>query len=131
MLNSAIGESAFRSGLQAYLKEFQYRNTLSSDLWAAFSKSSGVDVAAMMKTWTQVVGYPVVKVEQKNPQKLCFCQERFLVNVRRPARGDSESGGAAAFRLRPSHCALGLTSVVCFVLSLVPVVSTTRVTRRS
>jgi aminopeptidase N len=56
MLNSAIGEDAFRQGLQAYLKKFAYQNTFSKDLWACFSEASGTDVASMMSAWTQKIG---------------------------------------------------------------------------
>jgi aminopeptidase N len=48
MLNAAIGEVAFRKGLQSYLKKFSFQNTLSADLWTAFSEASGTDVTAMM-----------------------------------------------------------------------------------
>ena len=78
MLHGAIGEEAFRTGLQSYLKKFSYKNTLSSDLWSAFSESSGTDVAKMMNEWCTKIGYPVVQVSSPAPQRLCFCQERFL-----------------------------------------------------
>src|SRR4051812_45325452 len=56
MLNAAIGDAAFQSGLQSYLKKHAYQNTFSSDLWAAFAESSGQPVQEMMKEWVGKIG---------------------------------------------------------------------------
>ena len=40
-----IGPEAFQTGLQAYLTKFQYKNTVTDDLWAAWGEASGKPVA--------------------------------------------------------------------------------------
>ena len=78
MLHAAIGDIAFKKGLQSYLRQFSYQNTKTEDLWAAFAHSSGQDVASMMSHWVQRIGYPVLSASERPGQKLCLCQERFL-----------------------------------------------------
>lgn len=78
MLHAAIGEIAFQKGLQSYLRKFSFQNTLSQDLWEAFSESSGQDVAALMDHWVKRIGYPVITASERSGQHLCLCQERFL-----------------------------------------------------
>jgi len=68
MLQHYIGEKAFQSGLKEYFKEFAYKNTETTDLWSAFNKSSGKDVAAFMSTWISQSGFPVLHVSQDDNQ---------------------------------------------------------------
>jgi puromycin-sensitive aminopeptidase len=66
MVNAIVGKENFRKGLQIYMKRHAYGNTETSDLWQAWSEASGVDIAAVMKTWTTRMGYPYVKtVDEK------------------------------------------------------------------
>ncbi|KAJ4458095.1 putative Aminopeptidase M1-D [Paratrimastix pyriformis] len=60
MLYEAIGPDAFRDGLTAYLRDNQFSNATSDDLWRYFAKSSATDV----KVRTAIIkpGYPLVSV---------------------------------------------------------------------
>ncbi|ALC43653.1 Psa [Drosophila busckii] len=68
MLHDYIGEDDFRKGMNLYLTRHQYKNTCTEDLWEALQEASSKNVAAVMSSWTQYKGFPVVSVEseQKN-----------------------------------------------------------------
>ena len=56
-----IGAEAFQKGLQAYLTKFQYKNTVTDDLWSAWATSSGKPVNDVMAGWTlQVINLAVL-----------------------------------------------------------------------
>ncbi|MBC7746754.1 M1 family metallopeptidase [Pedobacter sp.] len=78
MLHAFIGEDAFRAGLRQYFTDHAYKNTEGSDLWAAFSKTSGKDVGAFMKSWLEQPGMPVVTVTTTD-DGYSLAQKRFLV----------------------------------------------------
>lgn len=61
MVQTWIGDDAFRRGLTDYFTKFQYDNTTGDDLWQCFSAASGKDVGALMNTWISQPGYPVVR----------------------------------------------------------------------
>jgi aminopeptidase N len=52
----------FRKGLNQYLTEHSFKNTLTEDLWNAFEKVSNKPVRAVMSTWTKQKGFPVITV---------------------------------------------------------------------
>lgn len=62
MAANLLGEETFIKGISHYLKTHAYGNTQTSDLWKALSDVSGVDVPAVMDTWTSKIGYPIVTV---------------------------------------------------------------------
>ncbi|MCK8617838.1 M1 family metallopeptidase [Fructobacillus sp. M158] len=62
MLRSLIGDDALRKGLKAYFDKKAYGNATGDDLWAALGAASGQDVGAIMKTWLDQPGYPVLSV---------------------------------------------------------------------
>ena len=79
MLADYLGEKDFRDGLRYYLKKHSYKNTETFHLWEAFEKVSKKPVAKMMRNWTSLPGYPVVRAEiVKN--KLNLSQERFFAS---------------------------------------------------
>ncbi len=65
-LHAYIGDEAFKDGLHLYLTKHAYKNTETSDLWAALSKASGKDVKAFMHNWTAQPGYPILHVTEKD-----------------------------------------------------------------
>lgn len=79
MLVNTLGEDTFRTGLRAYLKEFQYSNAETGNLWAHLSDASGMDVATMMNSWTTKTGYPVLTVKRHGETSIEVTQERFNV----------------------------------------------------
>lgn len=62
MLRSLIGDDALRKGLKAYFDKKAYGNATGDDLWAALGAASGQDIGAIMKTWLDQPGYPVLSV---------------------------------------------------------------------
>jgi len=80
MLESHVGADIFCRGLRNYLEKHQYKNTLTSDLWASISETAGYDVSDMMDSWCQHVGFPVIDVKGTATSELEISQRRF-VNV--------------------------------------------------
>ena len=83
MVQTWIGNDAFRRGLTDYFTKFQYDNTTGDDLWQCFSAASGKDVGALMNTWISQPGYPVVRATLADG-KLTLSQEQFFVGPHQP-----------------------------------------------
>jgi len=64
MLHAVLGPADFKRGLQLYMQRHQYSNTETFDLWNAWEKVSGKPIGQMMASWTEQMGYPIVRVEQ-------------------------------------------------------------------
>ncbi|MFD1465370.1 M1 family metallopeptidase [Lapidilactobacillus mulanensis] len=78
MVRALIGDDALRKGLKNYFTAHQYGNATGADLWAALGDASGMDVGAIMKSWLEQPGYPVVTAEVVNGQ-LTLSQKQFFV----------------------------------------------------
>ena len=81
MLENFLGEENFRSGLRAYMKEFQWRNAAGADLWRALEKASGQPVGALMKSWVEQPGFPLIQVDfagEIGSARLRLRQQRFF-----------------------------------------------------
>jgi aminopeptidase N len=83
MMQTWIGEAAFRSGLKQYFADHEYGNTTGDDLWNALSAASGKDVGALMNAWISQSGYPVVTAALDS-DTLTLTQERFFVGPHKP-----------------------------------------------
>lgn len=77
MVSQYIGEKTFIEGIKKYLKKHAFKNTVTSDLWAALSDASGKDISHMMDVWTRQIGHPVVSVTETNTG-IKVKQNRFL-----------------------------------------------------
>eukprot|EP00640_Fibrocapsa_japonica_P000353 CAMPEP_0113937194 /NCGR_PEP_ID=MMETSP1339-20121228/3867_1 /TAXON_ID=94617 /ORGANISM="Fibrocapsa japonica" /LENGTH=883 /DNA_ID=CAMNT_0000939869 /DNA_START=46 /DNA_END=2697 /DNA_ORIENTATION=- /assembly_acc=CAM_ASM_000762 len=62
MLHAVLGAEDFRRGLQVYMDRHAYSNTETFHLWGAWEEVSGKPIQSMMRSWTEQMGYPVVKV---------------------------------------------------------------------
>ena len=62
MIRAVLGMKAFQTGLSNYMKKFAYGNTETIDLWTAWEESSGMPVKEMMASWTEQMGFPLVRV---------------------------------------------------------------------
>ena len=81
MLEEYLGEDAFRAGLRAYMQQHAYQNAEGADLWRAMADASNQDIPAMMDSWIQQVGFPVVTAEISRSQdgvRAGVAQQRFL-----------------------------------------------------
>ncbi|KAK7501329.1 hypothetical protein BaRGS_00007454, partial [Batillaria attramentaria] len=65
MLHSYIGDKDFRKGMNLYLTRHQFKSARTEDLWAALEEASGKPVGKVMTSWTAQMGYPVLKVSEK------------------------------------------------------------------
>lgn len=78
MVRSLIGDEALRTGLKTYFQKHQYGNATGADLWAALADASGIDVGAVMQSWLEQPGYPVVTARIENGD-LCLSQTQFFI----------------------------------------------------
>ena len=78
MVRSLIGDDALRRGLKDYFETHKFANAKGADLWAALGKAAGIDLTAMMATWLEQPGYPVVNVSVVDG-KLTLAQEQFFI----------------------------------------------------
>ena len=62
MLYDWIGDAAFKTGMHNYLTKYSYGNTLTGQLWAELEAASGLPVESVMRTWTEQMGFPCIKV---------------------------------------------------------------------
>lgn len=94
MVSAFLGADKFKEGLQLYMKRHAYGNTETVDLWNAWSEVSGKDVAALMKSWTTVIGYPYLKVVSEKwtdgAVEVTLEQNRFLSDGSTSAADDTE-----------------------------------------
>ena len=77
MLHAYMGADDFRDGLRVYLKRHSYKNTESTDLWAAWEEASGKPIGDFMTAWTHKEGYPIVHADFTQGS---LRQERFYLN---------------------------------------------------
>ncbi|XP_026480740.1 puromycin-sensitive aminopeptidase [Ctenocephalides felis] len=86
MLHNYMGDEDFRKGMNIYLTKNQYKNTFTKDLWTALEQASGKPIGAVMSTWTQQVGFPMVSVTAKQEgfnRVLTLTQEKFCADGRK------------------------------------------------
>ncbi len=65
MIESYLGEDAFRSGMRQYMKAHAYSNATTADLWAALQLASGKPVAAIAGSFTEQPGVPLIRVSTR------------------------------------------------------------------
>ncbi|KAM4039269.1 aminopeptidase N [Anomaloglossus baeobatrachus] len=95
MLSSFLTEELFVKGLQAYLKKFEYDNTVYANLWDSLQEAFNNEtvkvylpesIEKIMNTWVLQMGFPVVTI---NTADGSLTQKHFLLdpnsNVTRPS----------------------------------------------
>ena len=85
MVRALLGDDKLRAGLKAYFAAHHYGNATGADLWAALGEASGMDVGAVMNSWLEQPGYPVVNAAVVDG-KLTLSQKQFFV-------GDGKDAG--------------------------------------
>ncbi|GAX03908.1 aminopeptidase N [Secundilactobacillus pentosiphilus] len=78
MVRSLIGDDVLRKGLRKYFEAHQYGNATGADLWSALGEASGLDVGAIMNSWLEQPGYPVVDAQVINGE-LTLKQHQFFI----------------------------------------------------
>nr|XP_057943178.1 aminopeptidase N-like [Doryrhamphus excisus] len=87
MLADAVEPRVFNKGIQMYLRAFMFDNAQQSDLWDYIQKAVDEEgghtkVAALMATWTNQIGYPVITINTTNGE---LYQKHFLFNTSFPS----------------------------------------------
>ncbi|CAJ1048729.1 aminopeptidase Ey-like isoform X2 [Xyrichtys novacula] len=84
MLSEFITEDIFSKGLQTYLEEFKYKNTVYTDLWRHLQMAvdkAGIKlpntVEEIMNRWILQMGFPVVTINSKTGE---ITQKHFLLD---------------------------------------------------
>ena len=83
MLETWLGQDAFRDGKRRYMAKFAYGNTVTADLWAELSAASGRDVTKMASGFTSQKGIPLIEVTSRCAQgktEIGLTQSRFTIN---------------------------------------------------
>ncbi len=83
MLESFLGETAFRDGLRRYMKAYAYSNAAGPDLWRELEATSQQPVDALMKSWIAVSGFPLVDIAARADGTVSLAQRRFFSNAER------------------------------------------------
>jgi len=66
MIKAVLGMKAFQEGLGNYMAKHAYGNTETYDLWNAWEATSGMPVGEMMTSWTEQMGFPLLKVTKES-----------------------------------------------------------------
>jgi len=83
MVETYLGEDAFRAGIRAYMNQHAYSNTTTADLWGALEAASGKPVAAVAAGFTEQRGIPLVIAQSScvgDTQRIALRQERFTIH---------------------------------------------------
>ena len=71
MIRAVLGTKHFQTGLANYMKKYAYGNTETVDLWSAWEEVSQMPVNEMMASWTEQMGFPLLKVVQEDWTDVC------------------------------------------------------------
>lgn len=78
MMRALVGDGALRAGLKNYFVAHQYGNATGAGLWSAIGKAANLDVGAIMNSWLEQPGYPVVTATVVDGQ-LTLSQQQFFI----------------------------------------------------
>jgi aminopeptidase N len=82
MLESYLGEAAFRDGIRNYMAAHAYGNTTTADLWQALESAAGKRVTGIAASFTEQDGVPLIVAEtgcNADVQRMTLRQERFVI----------------------------------------------------
>ncbi len=77
MFEIFLGPETFKRGVRDYLRLHAWGNATASDLWSALGQAAGRDVGAIMSTFVDQPGLPLVGVEPLPGGRIALTQERF------------------------------------------------------
>ncbi|WP_050404096.1 M1 family metallopeptidase [Bradyrhizobium embrapense] len=82
MLETWLGEQAFRDGIRKYIAAHAYSNSTTADLWQALETSGGKPITGIAASFTEQDGVPLVVAETAcdgTAQRLTLRQDRFVI----------------------------------------------------
>jgi len=78
MLEQYLGPKEFQKGIASYLKQHEYANAETTDLWDAIEEATGEPARKVMDSWIFQGGFPLVSVERTaDGNSLVIRQRRF------------------------------------------------------
>ena len=86
MLENYVGPTAFQKGVQAYMKRYSYKNTVTDNLWDELEKASGKKIKEIADDFTNKPGIPLIAVEN-----VAAGADGVAVNVQQKRFGVDES----------------------------------------
>nr|XP_006629061.1 PREDICTED: aminopeptidase N-like [Lepisosteus oculatus] len=96
MMSEFLSEKVFRAGTKTYLEAFKYNTTVNKNLWEHLQKAADehklqlkVGVEAIMRTWTEQMGYPVVTINTTDGRA---SQQHFLIDPETAPPQPSKAG---------------------------------------
>jgi tricorn protease interacting factor F2/3 len=84
MLESYLGEEAFRRGVADYLGRFQYANATTADLWESLSRVTGEPVGPLVDPWLDRPGVPSISARTTDTG-IELSQRRFSYHAAAPS----------------------------------------------
>ena len=78
MVEHWTGEDTFRRGVQAYLNAHVYGNATAEDFWNAQTRTSGLPVDAVMRSYVEQPGVPEVRFAAPQGGDVPVTQQRFV-----------------------------------------------------
>lgn len=67
MLEQYLGEDRFRDGIRRYMRERQFANAETTDLWDAIEAETGEPVRRIMDSWIFQGGFPLITMTDPEP----------------------------------------------------------------
>jgi aminopeptidase N len=83
MLESYLGEDAFRDGIRHYMRQHAFSSTTTADLWRALEAASGKPVVGVAAAYTEQAGVPLVHADIScidGEQRVALRQDRFSIH---------------------------------------------------
>ncbi|MBX9667827.1 MAG: ERAP1-like C-terminal domain-containing protein [Candidatus Obscuribacterales bacterium] len=109
MLERYLGEETYMRGIQKYIRDNQFGNAQTSQLWDALGAMSGKPVADIMQEWVYSPGYPLVKIETRTSKSksdsgtgasINLTQDYFSVSPNLEGKKEQKSALAKARKLQ-------------------------------
>jgi tricorn protease interacting factor F2/3 len=64
MVQGFLGNDEFRDGISEYLRDHEFKNATSDDLWETLEEESGKPVTKVMRPWVERPGHPCITIRQ-------------------------------------------------------------------
>lgn len=88
MVEHWVGEETFRKGVHAYLSAHLYGNATAEDFWNTQTKTSGLPVDAVMRSFVEQPGVPEVRFSERQGSAIAVSQKRFTYPMASGAGAD-------------------------------------------
>lgn len=79
MLNTYIGQDAFKTGVQRYMKAHPYGNAVDADLWSVMQQVAGKPILKIAHDFTAQEGLPLIRVTEA-ANRLHLAEDRFYLS---------------------------------------------------